>query len=1077
MAAPDITGQSPVNDGILDGWDAIEPYVGTDRRNAMRWVKERGMPVHREKQRRRVYALRTELDIWLASPRNPRNPAIQCVPAGGSLPPGEAKGLRHAFTPYMGPVSFPRGKPDLFFGRDDEVSQLLDLLVVQARRVVLLFGPSGAGKTSLVNTALTQALANLGYLVLPAARVGGRPQADLTAVPVNSYTFSALRSMQADYTEEGNLSSLTWNDFVKSRSDPAKAGTILVIDQLEEILNPGCCPYAHVSGFFAQLHLALVENPRLHIVLVFREEFLGPLRRLAEELANYWCEFILRQLDSSKAAMAIKEPAKSQGVQLEQRLVEMLVGELSKGKHALYHGGIIDEKKNSVEPLHLQLVCHALWNSLPEGLLSVTVDNSEPFLSAVIRTHSITPASAAPETLIAAFVSLVLQTFFDNAVGRTAQTGTTRYGRNFPSELIDLGCLQFITERRTRTPPIRQGPEYTGNLPNWVVEELGRHHMLRAEEHGTERVWELAHDAWIEPVLRRGGKIDKSALRDLYVRAVKGIADKGIRAAETSDEAAIHLGCLAFVDGQPGRLSPFLLDALAGEGLLRRKGNGGDLRFELSHSDLGPAIADVRLQGDLDARLAALKALKVFADRALQEQEGSLTNWFDDHDSVLKSLRWDLTWPFLYEFEAEFILRASFATGYGLDRWLGQMNRRAPSVAATVLKEAADAPNNCVRGRAAANLGLLGLRGSGELLVKLAVVDSDESVRRAAAVTLANPDQIDCWRTIAAYCGGRMRRRALEALAWVWEISVRRGRQREFEAWLRDAPKRVRTGTYLERARIRFKASFARTAVLSVIGAMGCGVFTAITRTVPGRFIGTLTQNPGEYGFHWFNGLIGGGVWGLTIPAVLLMWRYVFARPKPARSGSAPWSAASAGAVGGLLGGLINTVIMLGGVASDWLHKAGWLPTLESHWIEAFTNSRFGFSYFVFGVLLGIGMGFSFHSMLAKRKTDVENDRAVLRRFEDLPAILWYCVRWCIGRSTWIAFFMAVAAILFAAIPHPMDFRHFAFSGEPLVWRIIGEAISVYLGGLGIITALYLGLLLLSKGIRIEGRDEFLNMQ
>lgn len=982
-------------------------------------------------------------------------------------------GLNHDKVPYVGPVPFPPDRPELFFGRDEEVSQLVDLLTVQKARVVLLFGPSGAGKTSLVNTALSGELRKLDYFVFPVARVGVLSQPAWTSDSTNGYVLSVLRSIQSHETATASNPAVTLEDHLKSGSASGKKGVVLILDQLEEILSPG--PYSQKTGFFAELHATLARNSSLCVVLVFREEFLGPLRRLAGELARYWREFVLSELDRSMAAIAIKKPAEGVGVTFEQELVEMLVDELSRGKHVLHNGMIIDEKTNWVEPLHLQLICHALWRRLPEGLVSITFDNVEPILHEADSRLSQLPENSSAETLIANFISFVLQRFCDEAIEGTATRKRAEDEGKIPVELIDLGCLQFITERRTRTPPIGQGMEWTGDLPNWVIEELGRQHMLRAEEHGTERTWELSHDAWIQPVLRRGGRIDTSALRHLYLKIVKQIAERNVATAPRVDEATIHLGCLAFLAGQPDRLSPSLLDALAKEGLFRRMLTGQGVKFELSHPALGLAIAEVRLQGDLEARLTSLKGLSVFVNGALQQHEGSLANWFENHDSVLKTLNWDLAWPFLYESEAEFILRASFATGYELNRWLRQIKNSYPSVTATVLKEAATyARDDCVRRRAAENVAFLGSPESRDLLVALAVSDPEETVRRAAAVGLANPDHMDGWNSIASHGQSHFRRRALGALAWAWESRVRSGREDKFQTWLQGRPRRVRIEAYLERTSIRLRATFSRLAVLCLFASLACGFMTAVTRMVPGRWMGTLSQKAGDFGYHWFNGLIGGMVWGASIPAVLLIWWYVFARTQLWRSKSARLGAAFAAGLGGFLGGLVNTWIMVAALSKEWLHRAGWLPTLESHAVEAFTISRFGFGYIVFGIMFGIGVGCSFYSMLVKsRSIELANDRATPERFEDLPRLIWHSIRRCLVPSRSIAFSMAIATIVFATILHPRDLHVFAFSGDPVRWRIVGEGISVYLGGLGMISGLYFGLVLLKKGISIEGRDEF----
>ncbi len=52
----------------IDSWKEIAAYLGRDARTAIRWEKERGLPVHRVPggQRQAVFAYQHELDAWLA---------------------------------------------------------------------------------------------------------------------------------------------------------------------------------------------------------------------------------------------------------------------------------------------------------------------------------------------------------------------------------------------------------------------------------------------------------------------------------------------------------------------------------------------------------------------------------------------------------------------------------------------------------------------------------------------------------------------------------------------------------------------------------------------------------------------------------------------------------------------------------------------------------------------------------------------------------------------------------------------------------------------------------------------------
>ena len=71
----------------------------------------------------------------------------------------------------------------------------VDLLV--AERIVLLYSPSGAGKTSLIQAALIPALEEAGFEVLPIIRVPRCTRCDPGGMPVrNRYVMSVLVSLE-----------------------------------------------------------------------------------------------------------------------------------------------------------------------------------------------------------------------------------------------------------------------------------------------------------------------------------------------------------------------------------------------------------------------------------------------------------------------------------------------------------------------------------------------------------------------------------------------------------------------------------------------------------------------------------------------------------------------------------------------------------------------------------------------------------------------------------------------------------------------------------------------------------------
>jgi hypothetical protein len=70
-------------------------------------------------------------------------------------------------NPFVGPHALT--ETDSLFGRSVELRTLHDLLI--AERIVLLYSPSGAGKTSLLHAGLKRLLVQDGLVVRPTIRV------------------------------------------------------------------------------------------------------------------------------------------------------------------------------------------------------------------------------------------------------------------------------------------------------------------------------------------------------------------------------------------------------------------------------------------------------------------------------------------------------------------------------------------------------------------------------------------------------------------------------------------------------------------------------------------------------------------------------------------------------------------------------------------------------------------------------------------------------------------------------------------------------------------------------------------
>jgi len=69
--------------------------------------------------------------------------------------------MRAPTNPYVGPS--PLTNRERIYGRDREIADLMNLLI--SERIVLLYSPSGAGKTSLLQAGLMRAMTDRGVTV------------------------------------------------------------------------------------------------------------------------------------------------------------------------------------------------------------------------------------------------------------------------------------------------------------------------------------------------------------------------------------------------------------------------------------------------------------------------------------------------------------------------------------------------------------------------------------------------------------------------------------------------------------------------------------------------------------------------------------------------------------------------------------------------------------------------------------------------------------------------------------------------------------------------------------------------
>jgi WD40 repeat protein len=211
--------------------------------------------------------------------------------------------------PYPGLAPFSANAPHPFFGRSADVEQMVRHL--RHNRLLLVIGPSGSGKSSLLGAGLLPALATSSFFAKDAWVIRAVRPSDPTL------RLSTLLQPQDPQRVQRVVDGLL-------ASNPQARSLLLIVDQLEELFTQ---VDAATQQRYIDALLALLRTRRCSLVLAMRADFYSDLMnsRLWPIPASMRLE--LAPLQGPALEEAIRLPAERAGVQIEPRLLERLVND------------------------------------------------------------------------------------------------------------------------------------------------------------------------------------------------------------------------------------------------------------------------------------------------------------------------------------------------------------------------------------------------------------------------------------------------------------------------------------------------------------------------------------------------------------------------------------------------------------------------------------------------------------------------------------------------------------------------------------------------------------------------------